>query len=124
MFYLFSGIFMLPVLIAQWVGVVKLAKHGRSGAWWCMVTGTVLTTLGPVLQIAGIFLLTLMETSPNMSAYHDVIRFGGFSGMGPLLFAIGFAIHAVRLSGMRERITELEMMHLAQATELERIRNR
>ncbi len=116
-------LFALPVLIAQWIGVVKLARAGRSGEWWCMLAGASLTTLGPVLQTAAMFFLRNFD--PAMEVFSMVLMaVGSLSTLGSLLFMIGFAIHAVRLSRIRDRITELEMMNLAQATELERIRNR
>ncbi|RYD38163.1 MAG: hypothetical protein EOP87_02110 [Verrucomicrobiaceae bacterium] len=116
-------LFALPVLIAQWIGVVHLAKSGRSGEWWCMLSGTIMTTLGPILQIAALS-LSWMGTNDSMAFFTAIMITGAISTLGSLLFMIGFAIHAVRLSRMRGRISELEMMNLAQAAELERIRNR
>ncbi|WAC19335.1 hypothetical protein OVA24_19085 [Luteolibacter sp. SL250] len=111
----------MPILIAQWIGVVKLSKHGRRGDWWCMVTGTALATLNPFLQVAGAF---LFRSLGGDTVIFNVLMFGGLSALGGLLFAIGFVLHAMRLSNLQNRISELEMMNLAQATELERIRNR
>lgn len=113
----------LPVLIAQWIGVVNLAKTGRRGEWWSMLIGTILITLGPILQM---FILTFIKfgSGDPMSTVETWMLIGGISTLGSLLFAAGFGVHGYRSSRRHDRITELEMMNLAQATELERLRNR
>jgi hypothetical protein len=119
----FFFIFTLPVLIVQWIGVVKLTKQGRGADWWCMLSGTILTTLAPFLQILIIFLLEAAYRRLGNRLDVALTSLGVVPLLGSLLFIIGFAIHASRLSRMRGRIEELEMMNLAQATELEKLRN-
>lgn len=123
----FSGILFLlgslPVLIALWIGVVHLSKKGRTGHWWCMLAGAILITLQPVLWIAVEVIYRAMN-GPMTHYSTTLMVTSRVSTLGYLLFMIGFAIHAIRLSRMRGRIEELEMMNLAQATELERLRNR
>jgi len=120
-----AGIFLfaLPVLIAQWIGVVKLASAGRSGEWWCMLVGAILTTIGPVLHMAAMFFLSTFSPTTEVFGM-AMMAVGSLSTLGSLLFMIGFAIHATRISRLRGRVEELELMNLAQATELERLRDR
>lgn len=116
---IFIFIFALPVLIAQWIGVVKLSKLGRPGEWWCMLTGTILASLSPILQILGIFLMGMSSGGSAMSIGVVFAVIGAVTALGSLLFAIGFAIHATKQSSLRDRISELEMITLAQSTELQ-----
>ncbi|MBX3741824.1 MAG: hypothetical protein KF712_12580 [Akkermansiaceae bacterium] len=111
----------IPLLTLQWIGVMALRKTERTGAWWCMLAGTVSYTLSMAFHLTIYIWQGLWGHEMLMMVYHTTsyVRSGS-----ALLFMIGFAIHAVRLSRMRGRIEELEMMNLAQATELERLRNR
>src|SRR4051794_7054218 len=93
-------LFAIPALIAQWIGVVKLSKHGRGGEWWWMLAGTALTTLGPILQLVGALLMGMTSSGSTTSLITSMIIFGGFSPLGALLFTIGFAIHASRLANL------------------------
>src|SRR5690606_35645315 len=117
----FLFIFSLPVLIGQWIGVVKLGKLGRTTDWWCMLTGTILTTLSPLLQLLLTVLVGTVFSGTGTSFDVALMSLGVIPFLGSLLFIIGFALHASRLSRMRGRIEELEMMNLAQATELDRL---
>ena len=114
----------LPLLIAQWIGVLGLAKCGRSGEWWCMLIGTALTSLSTALQIANLVFMGFLSSGGPSDLMMVYMAVGGISLLGGLLFMVGFAMHGHRSSRIRSRITELEMMNLAQATELERLRNR
>ena len=46
------------------------------------------------------------------------------SALGLLSFAIGFALHCMRIASLSNRVLELETMNLVQGKELERLRNR
>ena len=117
--FLFSGLIGLPVLIAYWVGVVFLGKAGRDSTWWMMLVGLALSSLGTL--VAPIALVV----APTMGAgFDDVIRFfpviSGVAGLGTLLFAIGFAIRAMRQARRRDRVEELEAVIEAQNEQLYR----
>lgn len=102
-------------LAAQWVGVLGLSKTEKRHEWWCMAAGTCLTTIGRVGMVQTWLI-------PNPLFQQMII--GGCTYLGMLLFAAGFAIHGYRHSRIDKRITELETINLAHATELERLRNR
>jgi len=126
MSYSFMGfgmfLFTLPVLIAQWVGILGLGKANRNGAWWCMMSGIGCSTLGTVGSI--LFMLLMMGGIMGGMAggMVSVIASGGLTGLGSLLFAIGFAIHGLQASRAQNRIGELEAIATAQSEELHRHR--
>lgn len=122
----------VPVLIALWVGLVGLAKAGRGAAWWTMVSGMGLLSLGLVAGIAGVFLVMqaiegMMGPGPG-SAGSSPAEVAGYVtlaaalaiGTGMLLFGIGFALHGFQARRVRERIAELEMVVAAQNDQLSR----
>lgn len=111
----------IPLLTLQWIGVIALRKTGQPGVWWCMLSGTAVVTLMQAL-IPAIFAWQRLWGHEMLMQLHKTASYT--LSCGSLLFGIGFAIHSCRLARFRERITELEMMNLAQATELERLRNR
>lgn len=51
-----------------------------------------------------------------------IAAISGFSGLGSLLFYIGFAIHGMQASNGQKRISELEAIANAQDEELQRLR--
>lgn len=122
----------LPILIGLWVGVVGLSKAGRGGAWWAMLAGVVLLSLGLVVTTVGTILLFQSITASIGSAssggstasyeWVQVIAVGGAIclGMGLLSFTIGFALHGFKVRRVRERISELEMVVEAQTEQIER----
>lgn len=114
-------ILFLPVLIAQWIGIAGLGKT-RNNAWWLMASGMLMATLGPIISIPLSFLLSLHPGNPSLIEYF-FFAISAIFILGILTFAIGFAIHARNAGRIRVRVKELEMMNLAQATELERLRN-
>ena len=114
----------LLLLTAQWIGVVGLSKSGRSGEWWSMLTGTILTSLASVARITVLQFIGTQVAGRSTEWMMVYTAASFFSVFGGLLFMGGFAIHGLRVSRIRARVEELEMMNLAQATELERLRNR
>ncbi|GAA5481565.1 hypothetical protein [Haloferula sargassicola] len=123
---LFGSLASLPVLIAYWVGVVAWAKAGRTPGWWCMLIGVMLSTLGMVLAVVSMFLVfPIMAPGPSAPSSFSHLAVwmtvtGGFSGLGSLLFAIGFAIHAFRARRVGDRVTDLETIIAAQNEQLSR----
>jgi len=118
-------LFSLPVLIGQWVGILGLGKNERNPAWWCMFAGICCTTLGTIGSVLFIGLMMAGLSSPPSSMSYGVFSMmisGGLSGLGSLLFSIGFAIHGQQASKVRQRITDLEAITAAQGEELNRQR--
>lgn len=123
----------LPVFVALWFGVIGLAKAGRSGAWWSMLSGLVLMTLGIVGGIAGAVIsyqTVRVVSGPGGSSAPPpafevlqilVVGAAIAVGLGLLLFAIGFAVHGLKVRRLRERIDELDMVISAQNEQLARI---
>lgn len=123
----FTFLIALPVLIAQWVGVVALRRSGRDGAWWCMLLGTMLSSLG--VLASAVFTILLVSRVSGMgggggSAMETMmmvgVALGGVSSLGSVLFMIGFAIHGLKSGRQAERIAELELVLSAQQEELAR----
>lgn len=116
-------LFSLPILIGQWVGILGLGKVDRNVAWWCMFAGVCCTTLGTISSSLFIGLMMLGHSSPPSGlGTFSMVASGGLSGLGSLLFTIGFAIHGQQASRIRQRITELEAIAAAQGEELNRLR--
>lgn len=118
----------LPVIIAQWIGVLGLGKCGRDGPWWCMMIGTALGTLGILVNTA--LMIVMFTNVDSLSAiggdpFWKVAPFmasSGISGLGSLLFFVGFAIHGVLASRLVQRVEELETIAAAQGAELDQHR--
>jgi hypothetical protein len=114
---MFSGLFILisvPILVAQWIGVVAIGKARRSGQWWCMLVGTILLSLGlvagPLISIVG----------AGSQIVYLIMGQGLVSSFGSLLFLVGFALHAMGFRRVCERVAELEMVIEAQNEQLGR----
>lgn len=108
--------------IALCLGIHRMGKSRRGGDWYTMFLGILFLTIAT-------FCLLVMAAGFRNKNYSDgwelLIQLAGFGILvGPFLFSVGFAIHGVKTSRLRNRITELEMMNLAQATELARLRDR
>jgi hypothetical protein len=120
----FGGVlFALPILICQWVGILGLGKTTRNAAWWCMMSGVCGTTLGSISY--GVYMGMLMagfSSMPSLGSMLYLLIPTSLSGLGSLLFSIGFAIHGQKVSKSDERITELESIATAQGEEINRLR--
>ena len=111
---------MLPVLIGQWIGILGLGKGTRDSAWWCMMVGICCSTLGTIGTT--LFVGLMMTGGPMQYGGIAAIAARGLSGLGSLLFTIGFAIHGQQASKTGQRIAELEAIAAAQGEELNRLR--
>ena len=109
----------LPVLVAQWIGILGLRHGGKGGAWWSMAAGVALSTLGAVTSIASMFLLSGGWGSGEMLA---LIAFSAIPALGSLLFAIGFAMHGLRATRAASRLQELEQLTAAMSEEINQLR--
>ena len=123
-----TGLFGLVPLVAQWIGLMAM-RDQRTGAWWTMITGTTIQTLGTLGTAA---IMILMFTPLGASArgssfmhYSFVMMFTGLAaGAGGLLFTAGFAMHGLTRRAAREREQQLEAMVAAMAEELRVLRER
>lgn len=114
----------LPMLIAQWVGIVGLRHAGKSGAWWSMAAGVACSTLGIVSSTVGVLLLTASRSGgggPNLSTM-VMIGGSGLPALGSLLFGIGFALHGLRAARVANRVQELEQLAAAMSEEITQLR--
>ena len=108
----------LPVLIGQWVGLIAMRGCGRNPGWWCLMAGTVISTLG---FLSGLFGLLLAFTPLGGSGNLNMVLYFGLSGLGILgsmVFAAGFAVHGIGRRRERDRVAELEMVIAAQNEQL------
>lgn len=114
-------LFGLPVLVAQWVGVIALGKVSRNVAWWCMLAGAIAATLGSFGSVFATYLVSYFMGSGGTNYYMTgVWVVSGISGLGSLLFMIGFAIHGLKSKSLVDRILELETVLTAQGEQLAR----
>jgi len=118
-------------VIALWIGLISLGRKAKGKAWHCMV-------IGAVLYSAAIFLTIWWYIEQSLSPItwigadqdlrfrlHSIgLAIRSTNTYGLIVFFIGFALYHTRSAKLQQRISELEMMNLAQATELERLRNR
>lgn len=114
----------LPMLIAQWVGIVGLRHAGRTGAWWSMAGGVACGTLGIVVSAAGMFLLSTDGTGvggPRVSTLM-MIAGSGLPALGSILFGIGFALHGLKAARVADRMQELEQLAAAMSEEINQLR--
>ncbi len=117
-----GGLIGLPVLIAYWIGVVALRKSGSRPAWWCMLIGVSFSTLGMISSVGfGVWMSFNMAGTTGFSDYFIWFTvLSGLSGLGSLLFAIGFVLHALKLRRRGDRARELEAIVEAQNEQLSR----
>ena len=118
-FFMLGTLVTLPVLVAQWVGILGLRHVGRSGAWWSMAAGVALSTLGFVTYFAGAFFFS--RGSGGGTDYLVLIA-SAIPALGSLLFAIGFAMHGLKASRSASRMQELEQLTAAMSEEINQLR--
>jgi hypothetical protein len=120
-----SGYFMmgylitLPVLVAEWIGILGLRHGGKSGAWCSMAAGVALSTLGVITSFASTFLL---RGGWGNQEFLMMIAFMAIPALGSLLFAIGFAMHGLKASRAASRMQELEQLTTAMSEEINQLR--
>lgn len=118
--FMLSSLVTLPVLVAQWVGILGLRHAGRDGAWWTMAIGVALSTLGIVMYAGGMFLWSTLGGRGGGSAV--MIAATSVPALGSLLFAIGFAMHGLRAARAAQRVQELEQLAAAMSEEINQLR--
>jgi chromate transport protein ChrA len=111
----------IVALVAQWVGVMAM-RDERNGAWWTMMVGTAMSTLGALGTIASmVMMFTNMRSSGFSGVNPTMLVFAAVAGMhtlGGLVFAAGFAMHGLRRKAAREREQQLETIAAAMGEEL------
>jgi LPXTG-motif cell wall-anchored protein len=122
-----SGLFGLLLIAGIWVGVIVLAKTGRTLSWWAMLIGLILSTLGGVLYVVfiGVVVSSAMggmhaggaagtASSPPPSTNMAAAIGSGLCMIGALLgvvmFGVGFAMHAFQMARLARRAAELETL--------------
>ena len=117
----------LVVLIAQWVGVMAM-RDERTGAWWTMMVGTAMSTLGGIGTILTMVLMVSNFSSRGPSGFSASITatlaVAGVYLLGGLVFASGFAMHGLRRKAARDREQQLEAVTAAMSEELRVLRER
>lgn len=118
--FMLSSLVTLPVLVAQWVGILGLRHANKDGAWWTMAIGVALSTLGIVLYVGGMFLWSTLGGRGGGSFV--MIAASSVPALGSLLFAIGFAMHGLRAARAAQRVQELEQLAAAMSEEINQLR--
>lgn len=112
----------IVVLVAQWLGVMAM-RDERNGAWWAMMIGTAMSTLGALgTGISMVALFAGASKSGISGMPTTMLVFAAVAGLytlGGLVFASGFAMHGLRRKAARERELQLEAMTAAMSEELQ-----
>lgn len=118
---LFGVIPAFVALIAQWVGVMAM-RDERNGAWWTMMVGTAMSTLGGLGTVVSMVMMFADMSSSGVAGINrSMVVFAVVAGLhtlGGLVFASGFAMHGLRRKAAREREQQLEVMTAAMSEEL------
>lgn len=123
--YLMLGfIVTLPLLIAQWVGILGLRHAGRTGDWWTMAVGVGCSTFGVIASV-GLFFMNSFSSGSGASFSSIVLIAGsGLPALGSILFGIGFALHGLRAARIANRVQELEQLTSAMSDEINQLRGK
>ena len=118
------GLVGIAWLVGLVLGVIGLAKAGRSADWWMMASGAACSALGSVfsfLMMFGMFSTRIASSFSTPGSQSFWIAFSGLSSLGSILFAAGFAWHGTKAVRASSRHTELEMLVQAQSEEIQRL---
>ena len=122
--YLMLGfIVTLPLLIAQWVGILGLRHAGRAGDWWTMAVGIGCSTFGVIASVGGLFFMDSFSSGSGPSFSSIMLIAGsGLPALGSILFGIGFALHGLRAARIANRVQDLEQLTSAMSEEITQLR--
>jgi hypothetical protein len=113
---------LFPVIIAEWIGVIALRRGPRGLAWGMMMVGVVVHTFSlfqPLLMAWAASHATRSGSAGSMGwIYLPLI----ISVTGNLLFAIGFALHGLKVASASQRQGELEQLAAAMSEEIDRLK--
>lgn len=124
-------LFLLAMVAGLWVGVLGHRKVGRDGAWWTMLAGLILITIGILVPaLAGWLFFESMSNSRAVGGSPSLgVPFLGvltvlsytFLPLGLILFSIGFALNGLRAGRIFARMKELEQVSDAMGEEISRL---
>jgi hypothetical protein len=114
----FYAVLLLPICITQWIGVITIGKRRRGLPWWLMLAGVSLSSLGGLFSIFATVAITSQYGGP--SGLWMAFLPGVASGLGSLLFILGFMFHAFSFRRLVDRVAELEQVIEAQNEQLSR----
>ncbi len=123
-YFMIGFIVTLPLLIAQWVGILGLRHAGRGGDWWTMAVGTGCSTVGVIASVAGMFLMNILSSGSGGPDFNNILLIAarGLPALGSILFGIGFALHGLRAARVANRVQELEQLASAMSEEINQLR--
>ena len=128
-------VLLLGIVTGFWIGLAGLWRAPRGAAWWLMAIGMLLSTIGPIVFAVGNFLMmqALMSfsgtssspTGPMIPPAATLLTGVGIIAIpaGLILFAIGFAIHGMKVARAQERIGELQQLTQAMDEEITRLKH-
>jgi hypothetical protein len=127
----FLLLFLAAMVAGLWVGVLGHRKAGRDGAWWTMLVGLILISIGILVPtVAGWF---VFESFSNSRAGGGSPALGApllgilgllsytFLPLGLILFSIGFALNGLKAGRIHARVKELEQISDAMGEEISRL---
>lgn len=124
-------LFFLAMVAGLWVGVLGHRKAGRDGAWWTMLAGSILITIGIVVPaLAGWMVFETMSSSraggspPSLGTpFLGVLAVLSYTllPLGLILFSIGFALNGLKAGRIFARMKELEQVSDAMGEEISRL---
>ena len=115
------SLFGLPILIAQWIGVLGLRRASRGVPWLLVVSGVCINYLMALWPFISVLISFSMHASGNLWWIYLPAM---VSMLGGTLFAVGFAMHGLRSARATERQTELEQLVAAMSEDLQRMQER
>lgn len=120
-------LFFLAMVAGLWVGVLGHRKAGRDGAWWTMLAGSILITIGIVVPALAGWLI--VESRRGGGTYSLGPPFFGVLAvlsytllpLGLILFSVGFALNGLKAGRIFARMKELEQVSDAMGEEISRL---
>jgi hypothetical protein len=114
-----------------WVGLFGHRKAGRDGAWWTMLAGLILASIGILVPaITGWLFVESMSNRMARGGSSPVVGtpFLGiltmlsytFLPLGLVFFSIGFALNGLKAGRIFARMQELEQISAAMGEEISR----
>jgi len=123
---LFSYLFAflgLPILFAQWVGILAFRRGPRGASWILMLCGAIISALVQSYRFLSL-LLPILGASGGLGRNDWLTYLPSFVGIfGSALFFVGFALHGLKAARTAERQAELEQLTAAMAGEIDRLKS-
>ena len=119
--YLYT-LFSLPVLVAQWIGVLAFRRGPRGVSWMLMLWGVIIGSLTPLYPFISMFFQSRMISGAYGMNYWMIYLPSMVALFSSGLFFIGFALHGLKAARTAERQGELEQLAAAMAEEIDRLK--